>query len=307
MQIFKKITEGLRKTSKNFETGLDNIFNKSKPSEEILQDLEDFMISSDIGIALTEKIIANVKNQKFSDKELNKNNFIKILKGEMLSILKPAERNIFNHQNSLQTILVCGVNGTGKTTTIGKLCKILKNNNSKVIVGAADTFRAAAIEQIENWCKKNNVDIEKSNPGSDPASVAFKTIEKAKNNNYNFCIIDTAGRLHNKKNLMEEFSKIIRVIKKVDQQAPQKIIIVLDATTGQNALNQIEEFNKICKLSGIIMSKLDGTAKGGVLLSITEKYKLPIFAIGVGEQEDDLQPFNADNFIEAFLNNGTDK
>ena len=307
MQIFKKITEGLRKTSKNFESGLDNIFNKSKPSEEILQDLEDFMISSDIGIALTEKIIANVKNQKFSDKELNKNNFIKILKGEMLSILKPAERNIFNHQNSLQTILVCGVNGTGKTTTIGKLCKILKNNNSKVIVGAADTFRAAAIEQIDNWCKKNNIDIEKSNPGSDPASVAFKTIEKAKNNNYNFCIIDTAGRLHNKKNLMEEFSKIIRVIKKVDQQAPQKIIIVLDATTGQNALNQIEEFNKICKLSGIIMSKLDGTAKGGVLLSITEKYKLPIFAIGVGEQEDDLQPFNADNFIEAFLNNGTDK
>lgn len=307
MQIFKKITEGLRKTSKNFESGLDNIFNKSKPSEEILQDLEDFMISSDIGIALTEKIIANVKNQKFSDKELNKNNFIKILKGEMLSILKPAERNIFNHQNSLQTILVCGVNGTGKTTTIGKLCKILKNNNSKVIVGAADTFRAAAIEQIENWCKKNNIDIEKSNPGSDPASVAFKTIEKAKNNNYNFCIIDTAGRLHNKKNLMEEFSKIIRVIKKVDEQAPQKIIIVLDATTGQNALNQIEEFNKICELSGIIMTKLDGTAKGGVLLTITEKYKLPIFAIGVGEQEDDLQPFNADNFIEAFLNNGTDK
>ena len=307
MQIFKKITEGLRKTSKNFESGLDNIFNKSKPSEEILQDLEDFMISSDIGIALTEKIIANVKNQKFSDKELNKNNFIKILKGEMLIILKPAERNIFNHQNSLQTILVCGVNGTGKTTTIGKLCKILKNNNSKVIVGAADTFRAAAIEQIENWCKKNNIDIEKSNPGSDPASVAFKTIEKAKNNNYNFCIIDTAGRLHNKKNLMEEFSKIIRVIKKVDQQAPQKIIIVLDATTGQNALNQIEEFNKICELSGIIMTKLDGTAKGGVLLTITEKYKLPIFAIGVGEQEDDLQPFNADNFIEAFLNNGKDK
>ena len=307
MQIFKKITEGLRKTSKNFESGLDNIFNKSKPSEEILQDLEDFMISSDIGIALTEKIIANVKNQKFSDKELNKNNFIKILKGEMLSILKPAERNIFNHQNSLQTILVCGVNGTGKTTTIGKLCKILKNNNSKVIVGAADTFRAAAIEQIENWCKKNNIDIEKSNPGSDPASVAFKTIEKAKNNNYNFCIIDTAGRLHNKKNLMEEFSKIIRVIKKVDEQAPQKIIIVLDATTGQNALNQIEEFNKICELSGIIMTKLDGTAKGGVLLTITEKYKLPIFAIGVGEQEDDLQPFNADNFIEAFLNNGKDK
>ena len=301
MDFLKKISGGLKKTSENFSSGLENIFNKSKPAQNVIQELEDFMISSDIGLSLTEKIISNIKNKKYASNELTKSNFLQILKEEMLSILKPVESNIFETTKSLQTILMCGVNGTGKTTTIGKLCKILKNNNNKVIVGAADTFRAAAIEQLEKWCSKNSIDIEKSEPGSDPASVAFKALEKAKKNNYNFCIIDTAGRLHNKKNLMDEFLKIIRVMKKIDETAPQKIIIVLDATTGQNALNQIEEFNKICELSGMIVTKLDGTAKGGVILPIAHKYKLPIFAIGVGEQDDDLQPFDAENFTNTFL------
>ena len=301
MNFFKKISGGLKKTSENFSSGLENIFNKSKPTQNVLEELEDFMISSDIGISLTEKIINNLKNKKFDSSELTKLNFLRILKEEMLSILKPVESNIFEKTQSLQTILMCGVNGTGKTTTIGKLCKILKNNNNKVIVGAADTFRPAAIEQLEKWCLKNSIDIEKSETGSDPASVAFKTLEKAKKYNYNFCIIDTAGRLHNKKDLMDEFLKIVRVMKKIDENAPQKIIIVLDATTGQNALNQIEEFNKICELSGMIVTKLDGTAKGGVVLPITDKYKLPIYAIGIGEQEDDLQPFDAENFTNAFL------
>ncbi len=301
MDFFKKISSGLKKTSENFSSGIENIFNKSKPTQNVLQELEDFMISSDISISLAEKIINNLKNKKFASSELTKLNFLRILKEEMLSILKPVESNIFEKTQSLQTILICGVNGTGKTTTIGKLCKILKNNNNKVIVGAADTFRPAAIEQLEKWCLKNSIDIEKSETGSDPASVAFKTLEKAKKYNYNFCIIDTAGRLHNKKDLMDEFLKIVRVMKKIDENAPQKIIIVLDATTGQNALNQIEEFNKICELSGMIVTKLDGTAKGGVVLPIADKYKLPIYAIGVGEQEDDLQPFDAENFANAFL------
>ena len=301
MDFLKKISGGLKKTSENFSSGLENIFNKSRPAQEVIQELEDFMISSDISLSLTEKIINNIKNKKYASNELTKSNFLQILKEEMLSILKPGESNIFEKTKSLQTILMCGVNGTGKTTTIGKLCKILKNNNNKVIVGAADTFRAAAIEQLEKWCSKNSIDIEKSEPGSDPASVAFKALEKAKKNNYNFCIIDTAGRLHNKKNLMDEFLKIIRVMKKIDETAPQKIIIVLDATTGQNALSQIEEFNKICELSGMIVTKLDGTAKGGVILPIAHKYKLPIFAIGVGEQDDDLQPFDAENFTNTFL------
>ena len=301
MDFLKKISGGLKKTSENFSSGLENIFNKSKPTQNVLQELEDFMISSDISISLTEKIINNLKNKKFDSSELTKLNFLRILKEEMLSILKPVESNIFEKTQSLQTILMCGVNGTGKTTTIGKLCKILKNNDNKVIVGAADTFRAAAIEQLEKWCLKNSIDIEKSETGSDPASVAFRTLEKAKKYNYNFCIIDTAGRLHNKKDLMDEFLKIVRVMKKIDENAPQKIIIVLDATTGQNALNQIEEFNKICELSGMILTKLDGTAKGGVVLPIADKYKLPIYAIGVGEKEDDLQPFDAENFTNAFL------
>jgi len=301
MDFLKKISGGLKKTSENFSSGLENIFNKSKPTQNVLEELEDFMISSDISISLTEKIINNLKNKKFDSSELTKLNFLRILKEEMLSILKPVESNIFEKTQSLQTILMCGVNGTGKTTTIGKLCKILKKNDNKVIVGAADTFRAAAIEQLEKWCLKNSIDIEKSETGSDPASVAFKTLEKAKKYNYNFCIIDTAGRLHNKKDLMDEFLKIIKVMKKIDENAPQKIIIVLDATTGQNALNQIEEFNKICELSGMIVTKLDGTAKGGVVLPIADKYKLPIYAIGVGEQEDDLQPFDAENFTNAFL------
>ena len=305
MSIFKKISDGLKKTSSQFIGGIDNVFQGKKISSEVLSELEDFMISSDIGLPLTEKIIQNLKNKKITDQELNKSNFLNFIKDEMLNILKPVEDNIFIKSKEFQTILVCGVNGTGKTTTIGKLTKILKDNNFNQIVGAADTFRAAAIEQLENWCKKNDIEILKSSPGSDPASVAFKTIEKAKEKNLDFCIIDTAGRLHNKKNLMDEFTKIIRVIKKVDENAPQKIVIVLDATTGQNAINQIEEFNKICNLSGIIMTKLDGTAKGGVLLSITEKFKLPIYAIGVGEKEDDLQPFNAENFVNAFL--GKDK
>ena len=285
MSFLKKISAGLKKTTEQFSGGIDNVFQSSKIPEETISDLEDFMISSDIGLPLTEKIITNLRNKKVLKDELNKNNFLNLIKKEMLEILTPAENNIFIKSKHLQTILVCGVNGTGKTTTIGKLTKILKDNHFTLIVGAADTFRAAAIEQLENWCNKNNVELEKSSPGSDPASVAFKTIEKAKEKKFDFCIIDTAGRLHNKKNLMEEFSKIIRVIKKVDEKAPQKIIIVLDATTGQNAINQIEEFSKICDLSGIIMTKLDGTAKGGVLLSITERFKLPIFAIGVGKKK----------------------
>jgi fused signal recognition particle receptor len=197
--------------------------------------------------------------------------------------------------------LICGVNGTGKTTTIGKLCKLFKKHNKKIIVGAADTFRAAAIDQLKVWCDRNQTEIISSEVGSDPASVAFKTLEYAKNNQKDLCIIDTAGRLHNKKNLMEEFSKIIRVLKKIDSESPQETWIVLDATTGQNAINQIEEFKKIANITGIIMTKLDGTAKGGVLVAIADQFKIPIVAIGVGEKEDDLNQFNAEEYAKALI------
>lgn len=301
MGILDKITEGLKKSSNHIKSNLTDIFTKSKPSEEILKELEDFMISSDMGTGLANRIIENIKKQKYSKEELEKNNFLVILEKEIHQILKPCEKDFFKDKSELKSILICGVNGTGKTTTIGKLCKILTENKKKIIVAAADTFRAAAIEQIETWCNRNNVPLIKSEAGSDPASVVFKALDHAYKNNFEYCIIDTAGRLQNKKNLMEEFSKIIRVAKKINDQHPSEIIIVLDATTGQNALNQIEEFNKFQPLTGIIMTKLDGTAKGGVLLAIAEKYKIPILAVGVGEKEDDLLPFKADDFTKGFL------
>src|SRR5210317_1323660 len=213
--------------------------------------------------------------------------------------MKPLENNnFFNKKEKLNATLVSGVNGVGKTTTIGKISKILKSNGNKVMLAASDTFRAAAIEQLEMWAKKIEVDITKSSQGSDPASVAYKAIDEALKNNFNQVLIDTAGRLQNKKNLMEEYKKIANDTKKID---PHDVILVLDATSGQNVINQVEEFNKIIPITGIVMTKLDGTAKGGILLAVAKKYKLPIIALGLGEKEDDLQVFNAEIFANTFI------
>ena len=207
---------------------------------------------------------------------------------------------INKNNNNLNVILVAGVNGSGKTTTIGKIAKIFKENNNKVVLSASDTFRAAAIEQLENWANKIGVDLVKSNQGSDPASVAYKAMSFAKENNFNQLIIDTAGRLQNKKNLMEEYKKIANVVKKIDDNAPNEVILVLDATSGQNILSQVDEFNKIIPITGLVMTKLDGTAKGGILLALSKKYKIPIIGLGLGEKEDDLQIFDVEKFAEAF-------
>ena len=215
--------------------------------------------------------------------------------------MQPLEKeNFFKKKQHTNIILISGVNGVGKTTTIGKLGKIFKENNNKILFSACDTFRAAAIEQLEEWSNKVDATIIKSNPGSDPASVAFKAIEHAKQNNFDLVLIDTAGRLQNKKNLMEEFKKIGNVIKKSDSSAPHEVILVLDATSGQNIINQLEEFNKIIPVTGLIMTKLDGTAKGGVLIALSKKYKIPIIGLGMGEKEDDMQVFNAKQFASAF-------
>ena len=203
-------------------------------------------------------------------------------------------------KEKLNATLVSGVNGVGKTTSVGKIGKILKTNGNKVMFAASDTFRAAAIEQLENWANKINVHITKSSQGSDPASVAYKAIEESIKNKFDHVLIDTAGRLQNRKNLMEEYKKIANVTKKIDPDAPHDVILVLDATSGQNIINQVEEFNKIIPITGIIMTKLDGTAKGGILLALAKKYKLPIIALGLGEKEDDLQIFEAEKFAEAF-------
>ena len=224
-----------------------------------------------------------------------------VLNEYIVSLMKPLEnKSFFEKKEKLNATLVSGVNGVGKTTTIGKIGKILKTNGSKVMFAASDTFRAAAIEQLENWASKVDVQIVKSSQGADPASVAFKAVDEAIKNNFDQVLIDTAGRLQNKKNLMEEYKKIANVTKKIDPNAPHNVILVLDATSGQNVLNQVEEFNKIIPITGIVMTKLDGTAKGGILLALAKKYEIPIIALGLGEKEDDLQLFEAEKFAEAF-------
>ena len=250
------------------------------------------------------KAVTNKSGQKVSQKDLEiwANDADPNLYQLLHRNLKPLEkRDFFHNHNKLNIVLISGVNGVGKTTTIGKIGKILKENGNKVVLSASDTFRAAAIDQLDKWAKKINVEIIKSEPGSDPASVAFKAIQHAKDKSLNQVIIDTAGRLQNKKNLMEEYKKIANVAKKIDSSAPHQVVLILDATSGQNVINQVDEFNKIIPLTGLIMTKLDGTAKGGILLALAKKYKLPIIGLGLGEKEDDFQIFDAEKFAKAFI------
>tara|TARA_B100000686_G_C16768320_1_gene963322 strand:+ start:380 stop:1291 length:912 start_codon:yes stop_codon:yes gene_type:complete len=303
MNIFEKFKKGLSKSSKNLSTGLSDLIFKKKIDENMLNELEDFLIQSDVGIESAKELKDKFASTKIDPKITGKEEVFKIFSNYIAEILKPLEKNIKNiNINKPSVILIAGVNGVGKTTTIGKLGKILGQNNKKVAFGAADTFRAAAVSQLEAWAKKINADIIKSNEGADAASVAYKAMEHSKKNNFDYLLIDTAGRLQNKKNLMDEFKKITKVIKKIDLNAPHETFLILDATTGQNAISQVEEFKKITPITGIIMTKLDGTAKGGILLAIGRKFKLPIIALGMGEKEDDLQTFSAEYFSNALMN-----
>ena len=304
MGIFDKFKLGLSKSSKNLSLGLNDFIFKKKIEENELNELEDFLIQSDVGVEVASELKKKFSSTKIDPKKDNKNQVFQIFSDHILGILKPLEKNLESlSKNKPCVILVAGVNGVGKTTTIGKLGKILGKDNKKVLFGAADTFRAAAVSQLESWAKKINAQIIKSDEGTDPASVAYKSLDFAKKNNIDYLIIDTAGRLQNKKNLMDEFKKIINVLKKIDKDAPHEIFLILDATTGQSGINQVEEFKKISPITGIIMTKLDGTAKGGILLAIGKKFKLPIIALGMGEKEDDLQIFNAEHFSKAIMTN----
>ena len=283
MSIFDKFKLGLSKSSKNLSSGLNNLIFKKKIDENMLNELEDFLIQSDVGVESAKELREKFATTKVSTKDSGKDEIFKIFSDYVSEILKPLEKNLKNiNINKPSVILIAGVNGVGKTTTIGKLGKILGQNNKKIVLGAADTFRAAAVNQLDVWAKRINADIIKSDEGADPASVAYKALEHAKNNNFDYLLIDTAGRLQNKKNLMDEFKKITKVVKKIDSNAPHETFLILDATTGQSALNQVEEFKKITPITGIIMTKLDGTAKGGILLAIGKKFKLPIVALGMG-------------------------
>ncbi len=301
MGIFEKFKFGFKKSAENIKSGLREIIVKKEIDDETLNKIEEFLISSDVGIDAASEIKSIIAEKKIDPNKETVDEINLILKNYILDLMTPLERkDFFENKEKLNITLVSGVNGVGKTTTIGKIGKIFKDNGSQVLFSACDTFRAAAIEQLEAWSSKVGVPIVKSDPGSDPASVAYKSIEYAKNNNIKRVLIDTAGRLQNKKNLMDEFKKIANVIKKTDETAPHDVILVLDATSGQNIINQLEEFDKIIKVTGLIMTKLDGTAKGGVLIAISKKYKVPILGLGLGEKEDDLQIFNAEQFADAF-------
>ena len=302
MSILDKFKLGLSKSSKNLSSGLSSLIFKKKIDTNMLNELEDFLIESDVGVESAKELREKFAKIKVDPKSLEKNEIFKIFSSYISEMLKPLEKNLEEiNTNKPTVILIAGVNGVGKTTTIGKLGKILGKNDKKIVLGAADTFRAAAVSQLEVWSKKINASIIKSDEGSDPASVAYKALEYAKKNNFDYLLIDTAGRLQNKKDLMDEFKKITKVIKKIDLNAPHETFLILDATTGQSAITQVEEFKKITPITGIIMTKLDGTAKGGILLAIGRKFKLPIIALGMGEKEDDLQKFNSEYFSNALM------
>ena len=302
MGLFDKFKLGLGKSSSSLSEGFKDIFSKKIIDDSVLDEFEELIISSDAGADVAREIRKDFENFKIDKKLEDHNEILKLLADKIAIELLKYEKDLslMGNANS-SVIVVSGVNGVGKTTTIGKLGKYFKDNNRSVVFGAADTFRAAAIDQLQVWAAKVKVDIIKSEINSDPASVAFKTAEFAKKNQIDIALIDTAGRLQNKKNLMDEYKKIINVLKKIDDKFPNEVILVLDATTGQNALNQVEEFSKIHNITGLIVTKLDSTAKGGIILAICKKFNLPIVAVGMGEKDTDLHPFKAEFFAKALL------
>ena len=302
MGIFEKFKLGLNKSSKSFSDGFKNLVLNKKVDAETLDQLEDFLIESDVGVTAAKELKQIFSNAKIDPSKNSISQINLLVETYIKNLMFPLEKEIiFEKEIKTKVMLVAGVNGVGKTTTIGKLGKIFSKNNKKIVFAAADTFRAAAVNQLEIWSEKIGAKIIKSETGSDPAAVSYKALEFSKKNNFDCLLIDTAGRLQNKKNLMDEFKKIVKVLKKIDSSAPHEILLILDATTGQSALNQVEEFQKITPVSGLIMTKLDGTAKGGILLAVAKKYNLPIIAIGLGEKEDDLQLFKADDYARALI------
>jgi fused signal recognition particle receptor len=304
----ESLDKGLEKTKESvFQKISRAIIGKSKVDEEVLDNLEEILISSDVGVETTLKIIKRIEDRIARDKFINTNELNKILKEEIASLLE--ENHIIFSDNTDEkyignpyVIMVVGVNGVGKTTTIGKLAYMFKSQGKNVFLGAADTFRAAAVEQLIIWADRVGVTIIKQNMGSDPASVAYDTLISAKKNNADVVIIDTAGRLHNKVNLMNELSKIKKVMQKVIPDAPHEILLILDGSTGQNAFEQAKQFTKATEVNAIALTKLDGTAKGGVVIGISDQFKIPVKYIGIGEKLEDLQIFNKTEFVDSLFN-----
>lgn len=302
-----KLDAGLSKTKASvFQKLTRVVVGKSKVDDEILDELEEVLISSDVGVDTTIKIIERIEERVMRDKFINAAELDKILKEEITALLKENEANEdgdFEIPVNVKpyVIMVVGVNGVGKTTTIGKLAHKFKSAGKSVLLGAADTFRAAAIDQLEIWAERVGIDVVKQKMGADPASVAFDTISSAKANNIDVVIIDTAGRLHNKVNLMNELSKIKSVMQKIVSKAPHEVLLVLDGSTGQNAFEQAKQFTKATEVTALAITKLDGSAKGGVVIGVSDQFKIPVKYIGIGEGIDDLQPFNREAFVDSLF------
>ncbi len=300
MGFFSKIKEGLKKTRDGF-VGQINTMLKSftKIDEELFEELEELLVMADVGVHTAENICEQLRAQVKSEGVTDPSQIMTMLEKLTADMLSEGNEMVLNTKPSV--ILVIGVNGVGKTTTIGKLANHYVSSGKKVTLAAADTFRAAAIDQLQVWAERSHADIVKQNEGSDPAAVVFDAISSAKAKGSDIIICDTAGRLHNKRHLMDELAKIRRVIDRELPDADKEFLLVLDATTGQNAVNQAQEFSKATGISGIVLTKLDGTARGGVVLAIKEGLKIPVKFIGVGEKVDDLQPFNAEEFTKALF------
>lgn len=299
--FFKKLVSGLTKTRDNIVSGIDNIFNGfSSIDEDFYEELEEILIMGDLGIATTTNVIENlrekVKEQKIKEPSACKELLIQSLKEQM-----QLGENAYEFENRKSVVMLIGVNGVGKTTSVGKLAGQLKDQGKKVMVAAADTFRAAAIEQLTEWANRAQVDIIAQQEGSDPAAVIYDAVTAAKARNTDVLLCDTAGRLHNKKNLMEELKKINRIVDREFPEAYRETLVVLDGTTGQNAMAQAKQFSEVADITGIVLTKLDGTAKGGIAIAIQSELGIPVKYIGIGEKIDDLQKFDADQFVNALF------
>ncbi|QSS96466.1 signal recognition particle-docking protein FtsY [Psychroflexus sp. ALD_RP9] len=304
----EKLDEGLEKSKTSFFGKLSKaVAGKSKVDDAVLDNLEEVLISSDVGVATTIKIIDRIEDRVSRDKYLGTDELNQILREEIAGLLSEQEHGNYEslhipEGNKPYVIMVVGVNGVGKTTTIGKLAQQFKNQGKKVVLGAGDTFRAAAIDQLQIWADRVDVPIIKQKMGSDPASVAFDTVQSAVKKDADVVILDTAGRLHNKVNLMNELTKIKRVMQKVVDDAPHEVLLVLDGSTGQNAFEQAKQFTAATEVTALAVTKLDGTAKGGVVIGISDQFKVPVKYIGVGEGINDLQIFNKYEFVDSFFN-----
>ena len=299
-----RLRAGLSRTSSRLSDGISGIFSGRKLDDAALEDLEDLLITSDLGVETAAKLSAELARTRF-DKEVSADEIRSALAAQVTTILEPvAKPLVADPAHRPHIILVTGVNGSGKTTTIGKLAKRLKEDGKSVMLAAGDTFRAAAIEQLKIWGERSGCPVVSTSQGADAASLAFEAIDRARAENMDVLIIDTAGRLQNREDLMEELKKVVRVIKKLDDTAPHTTLLVMDSTVGQNAHSQVETFKNMVAINGLVMTKLDGSARGGVVVGLAEKFGLPVHAIGVGEGIDDLRPFDARDFSRALMGLG---